>query len=167
MTTTRKEEILERESTKVRLFPQRPTASVTVHPSFQSDCDCIVLMRVTPYTPDDGDTVSESQHSMDEGSALMVVTRQPFDIALQDPTDSPPVSLLPPDPPPTLCIFKDDKDNEPLEFDPTISSLGDRMKQFFEGEDTWGDNDPYNCYYFADGALPFLLPTSPAKVGRP
>ena len=214
-TTTRKNgkaprEVLQQpQNMRTDLLLQHPTTSVTVHPLFHSDCDCVVVMRVTPYTPDDDDTVSDSQHSIDRGSsnnALMVDTRQPFEMATQDPTDAHPVSSFPPLPEPDFPKFKDETDDESLEFDPTqinewvtmtrpspdlpiqiparfqsalpsvnpipqpdlsrvkdetedeplefdatLASLEDRMKNFFEGEDTLEDNDPFNCYYLADG----------------
>lgn len=219
-TTTRKNgkaprEVLQQpQNMKTDLLLQHPTTSVTVQPLSHSDCDCVVVMRVTPYTPDDDDTVSDSQHSMDRGStnnALMVDTRQPFEISTQDPTDAHPVSSFPPLPEPDFPTFKDETENESLEFDPTqinewvtmtrpppdlpiqiparfqsavpsvnptpqpdlwrvkddtkeeplefdatLASLEDRMKYFFEGEDTLEDNDPFNCYYLADG-IPSLL----------
>jgi len=205
---------------------QHPTTSVTVHPVSHSDCDCVVVIRVTPYTPDDDDTVSGSQPSMDRGStnnALMVDTRQPFEIATQDPTDAQPVSSFPPLPEPDFPKFKDETDDESLEFDPTqinewvtmtrrppdlpiqiparfqspvpsvnripppdlsrvkaetkeeplefdatLASLEDRMKYFFEGEDTLEDNDPFNCYYLADGtpSLPLSLIEVDGRCGK-
>jgi len=113
-------------------------------------------MRVTPYTPDDDDTVSGSQHSMDEEStrnALMVVTRQPFDVSVQDPTDLQPMPSLPPDSP-SFSLFKDDTEDAAIECDPTLTSLEDHMKHFFEGEDAGEDNDLFN-YYLADGTSSF------------
>jgi hypothetical protein len=208
---TTREVLQQPQNTTTDLLLRHPTTSVTVHPFSHSDCDCIVVMRVTPYTPDDDDTISDSQHSMDGGSTngLMVDTRQPFEITTQDPTDAQPVSSFPPLPEPDFSAFKDETDDEspefdptqinewvtmtrpppdlpiqiparfqsavpsmnpipqpdlsrvkneteeePLEFDGTLSSLEDRMKYFFEGEDTCEDNDPFNCYFLADGTLP-------------
>src|SRR5271170_2728089 len=130
----RQKVLQQQQNTKLDLLLQHPRTSVTVLPPFRSDCDCVVVMRVTPYTPDDDDSVS--QHSMDAGgstnNALMVVIRQPFEITRQDPTDLQPVSSLPRNPQPDFSPFKDKTDDRPLELDPTSTDNWLSMTRDFD-----------------------------------
>lgn len=119
-------------------------------------------MRVT--ADDDDESISASQRSTARDNTtndgLMVVTRQPLDTITQhDPTKSPSVSALTHAPLyhtpfPDSSPFKDQSVEESLEFGPTLQSIEDHMKYFFEGKDTWEDESPLNCFYLADGTLP-------------
>ena len=122
---------------------------------------------MTPSTAaDDDESVSvRSTGCESTNNALKVITRQPFDpisIAEEGPKEPPSVSTLSsPTPLTKLSRFQEQAIEEPQRIGPTME---DRMKQFFEGEDTADYDNPLNYCFLVDGTCALYILRFGCKV---